>query len=95
MPGKIVLLLVVFAIVSPSHVMADCTQEQKAAILYDCRKYLSRMARRIVAPKTWDHCCRDVRAVPNRDMDCIRKLLTYTEVMRIVEIRITNLAYLC
>ncbi|OEL38772.1 hypothetical protein BAE44_0000210 [Dichanthelium oligosanthes] len=95
MPGKIVLLLVVFAIISPHQVMAECTREQKEAILVDCRKYLSRNARTIVAPKTWSHCCRNVRVVPNKDMECIKRLRTTRDRMRFVETRIMNLAHLC
>ncbi|CAL5002248.1 unnamed protein product [Urochloa decumbens] len=97
MTGKIVILLlpVVFAMISPRHVMADCTREQKAAILYDCASYIARNARSVVAPKSSSLCCRDVRAVPNKDMNCIRRLLTSTEVMKFVEIRVLNLAFLC
>jgi len=79
MPGKILLLLVVFAIISPHIVMADCNLEQKAAILVECHDYLSRNARNNVAPKTWSPCCRKVRDVPDKDMECIIQLLTSSE----------------
>jgi len=93
MPGKILLLLIVFAISSPHTVMANCTPEQKV-ILVDCHDYLSRNARNIVAPKPWSPCCRKVRDVPNRDMECIIRLLSNTERIMFVEIRINNLEQL-
>ena len=95
MPGKILLLLIVFAISSPHTVMANCTPEQKEAILVDCHDYLSRNARNNVAPKTWSPCCRKVRDVPDKDMECIIQLLTSSEKVTFLEIRIKNLAQLC
>ncbi|KAF8697426.1 hypothetical protein HU200_033307 [Digitaria exilis] len=93
MAGKIVLLLVMFAVISPFQVMAQCTLYQKMGILQYCDQYISKNARVIVAPKKQSYCCMYVRI--NKDMECIIRLLTNDEKMQVLRVRITNLAHLC
>lgn len=94
MSGKIVLVLVMFAIISPCHVMAQCTHYQKRGILFFCDEYISKKNEKVIAaPKKISYCCTFVRI--NKDMECIIRLLTNDEKMGVLRVRITNLAQLC
>ncbi|KAF8701972.1 hypothetical protein HU200_033306 [Digitaria exilis] len=61
----------------------------------DCYEYISKNARNIVVPKPWGKCFKAVREVPNKDMECIKRLVSVGERMRYNPTRILNLANLC
>jgi hypothetical protein len=94
--GKVALLLVVFAIVSPHPVICNsgCTIEQKNLILLYCQQNIKH-GYPIVHPRVGSTCCDKVLEVPNLDMQCIVEKLTKKEKENHDESKILGLRYLC
>ncbi|KAF8650233.1 hypothetical protein HU200_063988 [Digitaria exilis] len=98
--GKVALLLVAFAIISPHPVTCNhrCTEEQKKHILLFCKGYIKK-GFPIVHPRIGSTCCDKVLEVPNLDMQCIVDELTTKEKedkqLDLDEAKNLGLRYLC
>uniref|UniRef100_A0A0E0ML09 Bifunctional inhibitor/plant lipid transfer protein/seed storage helical domain-containing protein n=1 Tax=Oryza punctata TaxID=4537 RepID=A0A0E0ML09_ORYPU len=79
---------------APPPRILKCTHAQKVDILRECREWVKNEYP--VHPQTIDsECCKAVRAVRNRNMDCIIDLLTSEETNRYNRWRIKELHDMC
>lgn len=71
------LFLLLCAIILLDPIAADgaCTEEQKANIVFKCREYIKKGGP-VILISYLSECCVAVRAVPDRDMECIIRLLS-------------------
>ncbi|KAF8730881.1 hypothetical protein HU200_016753 [Digitaria exilis] len=90
------LFLLLCTIISLDPVAADgtCTEEQKANIVFHCREYIKKKGP-VIPPSYLDECCVAVRAVPNRDMECIIRLLSNKQKKKYDETKIRRFHDLC
>lgn len=97
LPAKLAfLLLLVCAVISLDPVATDgpCTEEQKANIVLHCRQYIKKKGP-VLAPSYLDECCVAVRAVPDRDMKCIVRLLSNKQKKKYDDDKILRFHDLC
>ncbi|KAL6660812.1 hypothetical protein ACP70R_001847 [Stipagrostis hirtigluma subsp. patula] len=94
-PGKVaLLLLLVFTVISPQQVACVCTEEQKDDILKHCKPFVSKNGS-AGPPRYKSPCCKMVRIVPGRDIQCIIDILTAEEKEHNDVVKIGHLNQLC
>lgn len=94
--GKVALILVAIAIISPHPVICNnrCTEEQKKLILLHCEKYIKKGST-VEPPNIHTVCCENALEVPNLDMHCIVEKLTKKEKEEHDETKILSLHRHC
>lgn len=94
--GDILLMLIVCAIVFlQPRVMGKyqtCTSTKKKKMLMECRLFILEAESSVSKDSP---CCKAVRAVPNRNMQCVVSLLSDPEKKRFKEDKILSLQNLC